>query len=506
VTVHEVSPSSLKLAKACWRSWAIRYVLGKRDDPPKASLVLGSLIHNCLEFWANGGSLYTAPITGKLLHEVGRLRTAEAERLGNTLDAQQKARELIDALAAEAPRRALKALEHLPDRESPNVKLRPEAPIKTDFSRYHPGARWKFSPKSSRDLVVVYSDTGAVDLKDYKSCSSWRYMPTPEELQKDVQFLFYALACLDERWRAVPDNAAQKGEWIYISTRNAPATRTVTVESTGEQLLADAQPWFSLADQCQVYIDNKPEVFSLEMYPQAEDPSTCEAYGGCPHHFIRGGPCRPNHEAKPFAHIKRETMNDILSQRIAATVNAGSMPFRPPEVAQHLSPPPAPTPAAPPAPNGTRTVNGVSYPVWGALGVQAVYANGAPVTDDAGNPVDSAGCLLATPTATPTATQVIESVSPPVPAVYTPPAQAPEPEVKSKRQRKTASAAVYTPPPPAPEPEPETPAPASAAPASAEPDVSCSLTLEAAMRELSESTAVQVLKSAGFTVKLERVL
>jgi hypothetical protein len=406
------SPSGLKTAKACQRQWADMYVNGNRDQEVKENLIFGSLTHNALEVWAQGGSLYNAPIPDRLRKDIDKLRLALVTKFApehGPIKAQIVANAKIEDLIKEAPIRALTALRHLPDRD--RVHLIPEAPFTLSVQYYHAfaGEAWAVSAASSRDLVAVYPDTHTWKLFDYKTTSNFRWALTSAQLSEDIQWLIYGLATLDQANQNGSAQASIDGDWIYMRSKLRPESQVTPVSAVRDALAAGLVPWFRLADELTGHLveANRGRAFNLADYSPAATVATCKAYGRTCHLSTEvGGPCSGPPAPEPFGWADARHLPVIQpgTQEQEPMINpaevpanlanrlqeaAAALPFRPTEVAQHMSPPVAPAVSAPG--HFYKHPDGNSYPVFGLPGQLAKYQNGVAVTDATGRYLDVLG-------------------------------------------------------------------------------------------------------------------
>lgn len=156
------------------------------------------------------------------------------------------------------------------------------------------------------DPVVIEGTTDLLlDVKgagwlagDFKTTRDWRYQKSAETLYTDRQGVIYPLAAMRRLGLdAIP------GRWAYSITdpkrrREARATDFVQTRENAEAL---ARGYFAEARELRRHLRlvadmtaaGKPDVTGRLNYVQAlpANPDHCDAYGGCPHSWERGGAC-----------------------------------------------------------------------------------------------------------------------------------------------------------------------------------------------------------------------
>jgi len=469
---EEMSPSRLKTAAdapdlgidgGCLRAHMIRYLRGIKAAGTTRGQAFGSLVHAALEEHMSGG------------HVKNFERKLDARKCAELATLDPK---LLVELKAAAPVRAMSALHLLPKRSECDW-IREEQRLIVDTAEACPDIEpIKWSPMCATDLV--FQRGGVVYSLDYKTTAGkfsdgvrdpWFYVPTPEQLTKDVQFICEALsvmqACgLQDLWC----------RWIYIlsNLRESPQAKPVDVRVTRAQMVEAIVPWVKLADRLRVAVrlarsGAVPELNDMPepslVYPH--DGSPCTAYGrGCTYHESNGGPCTArDNTPSPILDILNPTgaktdmteqivspPGSSLAQRLGqfAPEALAKMPpegqaiangTAPPEPPQQQNTPRHALPQSIPQPFGPRT------------GVQAFTEQGYPCScptghwvDTNGNPiwVDQQTHELKYPDGTPLGTVntpplVPHSVTatPPLPAQSIEPAVVRQPKEGGKPRRKS---------------------------------------------------------------------
>jgi hypothetical protein len=373
VPKESFSPSQLTTYSDCQRKWAWRYLFGLRELRKTKGAMLGSLIHACLELYLHGGTV------GDLVGPAGELRTTLdvwQELQGYTFEEQR-------AMVAEAPKRALVGIEHLPRLHECEI-VEVESWIDIDTARLIGGIE---------PIRVV----GKIDLRvrragrwytfDHKSTKGrrgdpWAYVKAPDTLLDDPQGVFYPLDGmhkhgLESIW----------ARWVYYQTdpKVHPMSKAVDFEAHREATERAAFEWLIVAVEMRRMVrearagtlqpDDIPPPRALPPDPA----SPCLSFGGCPYRAERGGPCRAG-ATLDFGSLILENkgvpdMN--LAEKLAAArgsnaqnaaalavgvipTSAGAMPppapMPPPAAVQAVMPPPSallppeaytPPPAAP---------------------------------------------------------------------------------------------------------------------------------------------------------------
>lgn len=365
------SPSQLAAYASddgCKRKWAYRSLFGVTETKRSIATVLGSLIHGSLEQYLNGKTVYdlVAPdgslnLDKRTLKEV---QTVEPARLA----------ELVKA----APARALAGLNFLPNMNDPAIEIvEVERWIDIDSNRIIRGVE---PIKINGKIDLSMRRVGVWYLYDHKStrgrraqrglpADPWAYCKTPEQLMKDPQAVFYALDVvlrhnLDALWC----------RWVYYLTDPDahPQAKAVDVELRRDFLLDAAFRWMLVAHEMRGLVRRAlagklaPEDIEPPSVLPPEETSPCKAYGGCPYHYGKGGPCMPEGRINLGNLIlsgnqepgkEATTMSaGVLADQFAATQAALGLPVQspllPPEAAGASVPPPAVANALPAPPNG----------------------------------------------------------------------------------------------------------------------------------------------------------
>jgi hypothetical protein len=409
----------------CKRKWALRSLFGVAENKKSLATTLGTLIHCCLEHYMKGRTVYD------LVAEDGTLRIGEKELKEISNIDPLKLAELV----AEAPKRALAGLHYLPNINDPALEKREvERWIEIDTTKIMIGVK---PIKINGKIDLSIRRAGVWYLYDHKSTKGkppqkglparpWAYVKTPEQLMKDPQSVFYSLDImlrhnLDSLWC----------RWVYYltDTKAHPQAMAVDVELKREDVFKAAYEWLLVAvEMRELVLAAIAGTLTLEDIAPApvlppEPNSPCDAFGGCPYHFGKGGPCMPEGEVKLGSLIltankdkKEETVG--LQETFAATQAALSAPLMPPPLPGNpLNPPEAYAAPAVTLPPGFE---------MGPAGMRAIAPAGYQY--NAAN-----GLELVPPT--------VVAAPPPPAAVTTPPIpEQPAPEAKAKGRPKKAVA------------------------------------------------------------------
>lgn len=285
----------------CPRKAAYGAIFGVRVPGSSISKILGSLIHAALEHYLRGQTVYY------LVGPNGELRIDD--KLRKEIDATGIPPEKIAELAAEAPRRAVAGLHLLPNTKDPAVeRVEVEQWINIDTRRLLPDVE---PLRITGKIDLSMRRAGVWYLYDHKSTKGkrekgkpfdpWAYCKTPDALASDTQGVLYAL-----------DRALKHGlssiwsRWVYYLTdmKAHPDAKAVDVELDWPTLERNGRAWLLVAAQVRELMraykrgslapDDIPPAAVLPPDPA----SPCNAFGGCPYHVSKGGPCRPSPKVK----------------------------------------------------------------------------------------------------------------------------------------------------------------------------------------------------------------
>lgn len=279
----------------CKRKWSFRSVFGVGEAKQSKGRALGSLIHACLEHYLRGGTVYdlVAPEArpGQALLE--RLRVDEKTRKELASYDPKKLAELAD----EAPKRALAGLHLVPNTKDPALEVvEVEQWIKLDTSRLIGGVE---PIRLNGKIDLSFRRAGVWYLHDHKSTRGrretglpfdpWHYCKTPEALAKDPQSVFYGL---DRMYRHGIDSIWSRWAYFLTDMRAHPQAHEVDVELRRAVLEPAGYEWLVVANEMRdVVRAAKQNAIAPDDLPPS--PDSCSAFGGCPYHVSRGGPCSP---------------------------------------------------------------------------------------------------------------------------------------------------------------------------------------------------------------------
>jgi hypothetical protein len=320
----KISPSALATHKLCARKW--RYNLAMRGQPNQArksaAAMLGTLGHSCVEEYLRGGSVYAPrPLAGRDADEFSMFAPDEQARL-----------------VAAAPARALAGLHFLPplDRGAET-----EVPFELDADDV-----------TFHGRVDIVDRAGAVVL-DNKFTRDFKYALTAEQLAHDEQGVIYGLWLM-----TATGHTSAHLRWVYYLTDPAkpPKARCVDAQISCDEALERIVPLRVRGRQMR-----EDALLAPEVLPAPASADACAAYGGCPYHMLRGGPCSgaPIDLAASFReavgneqHTEQETTpmeQPSLSQMLANLTGAQAPAPEPaPQPVQAFDAPPL-APYAPPA-------------------------------------------------------------------------------------------------------------------------------------------------------------
>lgn len=163
-----------------------------------------------------------------------------------------------------------------------------EGQIAAPALRYLPPAGLPgLSTEGQFTLRLVHHFTGFIDLRlgvaifDHKTTKNYHYAKTPEQLEHDPQALLYA-------WAIMVETGAQQVflQWTYLDTAAEKEPHVVKKSLDRATVLQHIQSHLALADELVWYRANTTQANHVP-----KDPNGCDAFGGCPYHSSRGGPC-----------------------------------------------------------------------------------------------------------------------------------------------------------------------------------------------------------------------
>jgi PD-(D/E)XK nuclease superfamily len=293
--VSEFSPSAMKTAAACWRQWYDEKILGNNVQVPKKGTTLGKMTHARLDGYASGRTIDDPWFTPEDLLEFELAKAAGLD---------------LDALWLHSRPMAIAAFPHIPP---PQANMASELPVVLDVDR-----PWRVSPRSRLDLIAEAQDaTGPLlVVTDYKTTAGatidgvyhpWHYVPSGEQLSRDVQLLTYALGAMQQ---SGVDRCCAR--WIYISSGPQPLTLVRDVYLTWMPAWEYYQPWLELGDRMHavVQLTNQHGRLPINQLPQPSvlvpnENAPCLAYGGCSKHYMLGGDCSPGDTIGAWLTLKR---------------------------------------------------------------------------------------------------------------------------------------------------------------------------------------------------------
>ena len=290
---HRVSASQIKTWKMCPRKWGFKYI-EVLEDPPGKAAILGTKVHEQLEWWLQAGSINSTLPEGKI---------------------------------------AKAATKHLP---GPSYQNQVEREIIFD--------RAGVTFRGFVDLIDPTEKRGPL-IYDHKTSSDpKRWGLTPETLPEDPQAIIYAIWGLEEFGLD-----SVELQWTYLKTRGAPEATEVRARISKDEAEAKfdsivrpaALAIVDAAQNCERATDLPAEV------------SGCSKFGGCPF----AGVCpRTTDELieQTLGQNEKEkgkmSLKQLLKQKKMAPPRANEFAkIMPPEVDAKTEPE-APTPPAADAP------------------------------------------------------------------------------------------------------------------------------------------------------------
>jgi hypothetical protein len=354
--VHH-SASSLALGSQCERAFAYRYIAGIRDPdvpweaivragkdwikiatPRQRSASLGKAMHAIGESWYGGGSPDWSSFPGQVY--------------------------LSGAHLLPHPARCHEIEIELPIGFDPYPQEKEDDPdgcMMRDGIRFVGFVDLRVRPwESELDRLGLRAAAEPFDgwiTIDYKSTKDPKWIKTPAMLRADEQANLYAY---DGITKAIEPGQIFEREyatpypmrWVYFRTQGKREARAVDFGLT-----------FREADhKVHLLVQQAKALDTLETVDQAlKNPDACNAYGGCPFHHSKGGPCdakrnlgtailawQRSRNPKPFGD---ENMIDFKAKFGKLQTQAGQVAqaVAPPSVAAPAPPAPPPAPAPEPA-------------------------------------------------------------------------------------------------------------------------------------------------------------
>lgn len=337
------SPSQIGVFRDCQAKWGYTYLLGKRGAPTKAAQ-LGTRIHTQLErhFWGEPMDLERDP---------------------------------------EACRRAIAGLHLFPDpSEASEIRVEGVITYQGGYDDLHRAQKISINFDTKPVLGESILLNGYVDLSmgfgaptahtsggkkgldwylfDHKSCRTYEYQLTPEDLGSDLQGNIYAYDLMvGQQVEYVP------ARWVYTRTEGAPDARstdwTFTLEETISNLKILLAPTFEMRDLVKL---RRAENLDVESLPKNKD--SCPKYGGCPHHPRKGGPCPIGLDLGKLLSPKEPKELKAESQMVESSLAANLRKLRE-QQAVAAQPAPAPAVVAPTTKVPTLRIPGKATPPAG---------------------------------------------------------------------------------------------------------------------------------------------
>lgn len=221
--LQHVSPSQIKTYRACPRKWYYEKVLRLATESSAAQNA-GTALHKEIENYYNEGTPPSSAVCQNALAE-------------------------------------------LPSR---SAGFQPEVEL-AEPSLYINGVR----VKGRIDLVGAPRGS-VVEIYDFKTCSSWRYCKTEDELRSDVQQGIYAKWAQDR----FPDATAFRVALVYMHRQNA-RVRVVAADLTREDI---AGVWAGCVETVELML----QTAGAEVDDVPQNYESCSEFGGCPYF----GTCR----------------------------------------------------------------------------------------------------------------------------------------------------------------------------------------------------------------------
>jgi hypothetical protein len=282
--VHH-SPSSVKTAQTCMRKWWYEYRERRREPEVPWSAI------------AAAGPAWATVCTSS---QRAKARGTETHA---RLEAYYEGRPVV--WTDEPGELALRMRTHLPTREA-CLEVRVEQSVGAEpypsedepdrTALLHEGVRWlgyvdlevRLAPRGPEvvrlglDANVVARSNGWVTF-DYKtSADVSRYAVTADEVLTGEDGGQGVLYSLDGMQRTRTDVRVMR--WVYAQTKGTRIAKPVDVAFTEER----ARRVLTVLSEG---ARNRELITSVDQCDANTD--ACTAYGGCPHHHSRGGPCTP---------------------------------------------------------------------------------------------------------------------------------------------------------------------------------------------------------------------
>jgi RecB family exonuclease len=222
----KVSASQITTFARCGRRWWFEKVLGERQESTGAQN-LGTAIHSQMEAWIQEGTLPPHP---------GAFAATKLRRDDGTLV--------------------------LPAPKTPGVLV--EAALE-EPEIYADGVRY-------RGFIDLTIPGKQIEIIDYKSCRSFSYIKTPEQLRKDVQVGSYGF------WahKRFPEAESLRVSHVYILSRGKSA-RVVEAQATWDDVNA---VW----EVIRAAVRDMRRTAKIKDFRDVEPNfDACSDYGGCPY-------------------------------------------------------------------------------------------------------------------------------------------------------------------------------------------------------------------------------
>lgn len=293
-----LSPSQIKMFRACQRKWAFRYVDGVPADSNRFAK-LGSEVHKVLEDWLGQG------VAPDIETDAGRIAAA--------------------------------GLKHLPP---PHPDLEVEAHVK--YPRADDIALHGYC-----DLIEPESGDEPPVITDHKTTVHFKWAKTEEDLRGDVQATVYAAAVLH-----VSHSDEVVLRWVYYRTRGKAASKLVQVRLSRDDVEAAMEPIDETARE--IYAAREAALPAAETDYNAEE---CNAFGGCDYLAL----CDTKPMDRIRSMMAKESLANKMRRQSAEAKAKAADPINAPEGPAEPEPEPeakAAEPEAEPKTTRRRTVRG----------------------------------------------------------------------------------------------------------------------------------------------------
>lgn len=178
------------------------------------------------------------------------------------------------------------------------------------------------------DMLVPPDEDGRVWVNDWKSCSSWRYLKTPEQLARDEQGIIYGRYAFAQH----PDATSYLFSHVYVRTKGGSGARFVGCDPLTrddvDEMWTGIEATVGEMKEAAALIDAADVPHNLD---------ACGAYGGCP--YRSQCPAGSASIASMLGFSEEKETGMTLAEKLRKNREHGKVAINPPDAAPSAPPP-----------------------------------------------------------------------------------------------------------------------------------------------------------------------